>query len=63
MHIQKTRKEGSSTVMVIPHAYCRELRIQPGDYVTIRPDHRGNLVLGRLEDYLADKYRAQAPTR
>jgi antitoxin component of MazEF toxin-antitoxin module len=58
MHIQKTRKEGSSTVMVLPRAYCRELGIQPGDYITIRPDHRGNLILGRLEEYLEHKQRA-----
>lgn len=52
MHIQKTRKEGSSIVVVIPHAFARELRIAAGDYITMRPDHTGHLIIGRLEEYL-----------
>lgn len=64
MLLVKTRKEGSSTVMVLPRNYCRELGIEPGDYLTIRPDHEGHLVLGPLEEYLAHAKRVRPrPTR
>lgn len=52
MHLQKTRKEGSSCVVVIPHVYCRELDIAPGDYVSMRTDHDGHVILGKVQDYV-----------
>lgn len=64
MHIQKTHKEGSSTVVVIPRVYCRELGIEPGDYITIRPDHDGHLIMGRMEEYLRDRDKTRTrPSR
>lgn len=61
MIVKKTRKEGQSTVVVLPRPYCRALQILPGDYVTMRPDHNGHLIIGRLEDYLATALRAKEP--
>lgn len=55
-YLVKTRREGHSIVITIPHNYCRELGILAGDYLTLRPDHQGHLVIGTAEEY----YRARA---
>lgn len=53
MLIVKTRKEGTSVVLSLPHAFCRDLAIVPGDYLVVRVDHDGHIILGLLEEYIA----------
>lgn len=57
MIIKKTRREGGSTLLVLPSDYCRELRIIPGDYLAVRTDHAHNIILTKLETYIDDTRR------
>jgi antitoxin component of MazEF toxin-antitoxin module len=62
--IKKTRREGASTVLVIPQDYCRELKLAPGDYLAVRSDHEANIILTKLETYIERTRRpAPPPTR